>query len=656
MSGKHVVLAGIGAGAVATAFLAGSPTRVEEAELAFSHANEATFDQNGVLHAIGTSFGRLPHANPADSGLVTLVWSPDAANYYSLEGGHQTGTAEAARLAASVICANAHPGKNATMWSKGKPGAWFALDLQSVRVMPSHFAYRNDYGGGGNHPINFQLQGSMDGENWTTLSEHSDVDWSGKGVKHWPVIGCSTFYSKFRILNQGDPNHLCCSGLELYGRVSGTISLVATGLKRFANNAQSLISSAGSSLSLFVPPIIPLCASAPQKIVTKIRTSLFKWRCAGHLGGMGASKFSGGDFLVAPGSALPIDNAPYTIELWVKPELQGPEHSVPVLWGQVEQDGCCCGLDIRVHEGKMHHFWWANDCSAPCAYGENEWMHVALTWDQETRKVYVNGSIADSDCPTPNKIVESDLLIGGRPEWGEGAAFVGEIADIRIWDRAITKKEFSGDLDTEKPPDTLVRWYRFGVDVTTESVIDLSKYKAHAQIQKSGDKTKTGEKEKTAKALLYEPSDVPADFALPTRGEKFILQAPQTIGKKKNVMEIFCHQVNCPLVFSHCCTNKCAHWYVSEIDKNGAFKLSVDADKGTQQVRLDVLEAGEVPKVVSKAGTWFIAEKHGQDRVRIAPKANPEIFITATEKTDWGGIRLEMSSAVDNSLLLLKEV
>ena len=98
MSGKHVVLAGIGAGAVATAFLAGSPTRVEEAELAFSHANEATFDQNGVLHAIGTSFGRLPHANPADSGLVTLVWSPDAANYYSLEGGHQTGSCTAGGL------------------------------------------------------------------------------------------------------------------------------------------------------------------------------------------------------------------------------------------------------------------------------------------------------------------------------------------------------------------------------------------------------------------------------------------------------------------------------------------------------------------------------------------------------------------------------
>ena len=430
-------------------------------------------------------------------------------------------------------------------------------------------------------------------------------------------------------------------------------------LKRFAKNfvKKSLVNSAGSALSLFVPPIIPLCVSAPQKMVTKIRTSLIKserksWAQARFAGIMGASKFSGEEFLVAPGTALPINNAPYTIELWVKPEVHvAPEHMVPVLWGQVEQEGCCCGLDIRVHEGKMHHFWWANDCSAPCAYDETEWKHVALTWDKETRKVYVNGSLADSDCPSPNEIVDSDLLIGGRPEWGEGAAFVGEIAEIRIWDRAIAEAEFSGDLDAKQPPDTLVRWYRFGVDVTIESVIDLSKHKAHAQMKKSkGKPTKT--------SLLYGQSDVPANFALPVMGQKFILQAPQTIGKKRNVMEVFCHQVNCPLVFSQCCTEECAHWYVSEIDEDGAFKLSVDAKKGTRHlnVRLDLLEAGEVPKVVSGSATWFIAEKHGEDRVRIAPKANPKIFITAMEKTDWGGRQLEMSSVVDDNLLLLKEV
>merc|ERR1711970_1612484 len=137
MANQQVVMAGIGAGAVATTLMAARAAREEEFELAFSHATTASFDKHGVLHAIGTSFGMLPYSNPADCGLVTLSWSPDAANYYSIDGGHQKGTPMAAQLAASVICANAHPGKNATMWSAGKPAAWFALDLQSVRVMPS---------------------------------------------------------------------------------------------------------------------------------------------------------------------------------------------------------------------------------------------------------------------------------------------------------------------------------------------------------------------------------------------------------------------------------------------------------------------------------------------------------------------------------------
>lgn len=644
MAGQQVVLAGIGAGAVATTLMAARAAREEECELAFSHATTASFDKHGVLHAIGTSFGVLPYSNPADCGLVTLSWSPDAANYYSLDGGHQKGTPMAAQLAASVICANAHPGKNATMWSAGKPAAWFALDLQSVRVMPSHFAYRNDYGGGGNHPVNFKFQGSTDGENWTTLSDHADVDWNGKEVKNWPITGCSQFYSKFRILNQGEPHHLCCSGLELYGRVSGKIPHVTT-LMQCANRVlkSQRLGRAGRALSLLMPPIVPLCVSAPQRIMRAINSHRLKPKFAA----VGSSTFTGEECLVASGSALPIKNAPYTIELWVKPE-HGRDHMVPVLWGKVEQESCCCGLDIRVNEGKVHHFWWANDCSAKYVYGEDEWMHVALTWDKETRRVFVNGALVDSDSPGPNEIPDGDLLIS-CDKWDNAAAFVGEIADMRIWDKAITEKEFSVELDADKPPDALVRWYRFGVDVTTESVIDLSKHKAHARIKKSKDTPLQAK-------VLYQATDIPADFALPAMGKKFLLQAPQTIGKKKNVMEVFCHQVNCPLVFSPCCTDKCAHWYVSEIDGSGAFKLSVDAKSGAQQVRLDVAEAGEVPKVVSTAGTWFTAEKVGGNRVRIAPKANPNVFITATEKAEWGGILLEMSDAVENSLLLVQEV
>ena len=80
-------------------------------------------------------------------------------------------------------------------------------------------AYRNDYGGGGNHPRTFELQGSNDGYTWTTLSAHKGESWSDKSAKHWPVDDGGEHYRILRILTKGEPNHLCCSGIEFYGQM-----------------------------------------------------------------------------------------------------------------------------------------------------------------------------------------------------------------------------------------------------------------------------------------------------------------------------------------------------------------------------------------------------------------------------------------------------
>ena len=191
-----------------------SPSAVREYR--FSKVDDDAFDTGGILFAIGTGFGKHAYANPAESGKVAVQWSHDCSNFYSTQGGHKVGDA---RQAASVICAHRHPGHNATQWSMGASDAWFVVDLRGMPIVPTHFAYRNDYGGGGNHPRTFELQGSNDGTRWTPLSKHSNEQWSGKGAKHWPITGCEEHFTKFRILNQGAPNHLCCAGIELYGRV-----------------------------------------------------------------------------------------------------------------------------------------------------------------------------------------------------------------------------------------------------------------------------------------------------------------------------------------------------------------------------------------------------------------------------------------------------
>ena len=107
------------------------------------------------------------------------------------------------------------------MWSKGAANAHFTIDLKSVTLRPTYFAYRNDHGGGGNHPRTFELQGSNDGTSWAALSRHSGETWP-QGAKAWPVsTGDGSYFKLFRIQNLGSPNHLCCSGIELYGLVRG---------------------------------------------------------------------------------------------------------------------------------------------------------------------------------------------------------------------------------------------------------------------------------------------------------------------------------------------------------------------------------------------------------------------------------------------------
>lgn len=103
------------------------------------------------------------------------------------------------------------------MWSEGAADAWFSIDLVSLEILPTHFGYRGDYGGGGNHPKTFELQGSNDGSTWKTLSVHNNESWSGNEAKSWPIPDGEDYFHILRILNKGHPNHLCCSGIEFYG-------------------------------------------------------------------------------------------------------------------------------------------------------------------------------------------------------------------------------------------------------------------------------------------------------------------------------------------------------------------------------------------------------------------------------------------------------
>eukprot|EP01084_Bolivina_argentea_P049372 90807_1 len=104
-----------------------------------------------------------------------------------------------------------------------KENAFFTVDFGAAVIRPTHYTLRHYITWNSVCLINWELQGSNDGQDWTTIKTHTnDTSLYGKGSSHtWKIEECNEFYSQFKIAmtgKNGDNNwHLCCSGFEMYG-------------------------------------------------------------------------------------------------------------------------------------------------------------------------------------------------------------------------------------------------------------------------------------------------------------------------------------------------------------------------------------------------------------------------------------------------------
>jgi hypothetical protein len=73
----------------------------------------------------------------------------------------------------------------------------------------------------------------------------------------------------------------------------------------------------------------------------------------------------------------------------------------------------------------------------------NEWTHLALTYDKSNLKGYVNGSEVGSVSTDGNPLLDDDapLWIGQHYDTSSGWNFDGRIADVRIYNRALSASE-----------------------------------------------------------------------------------------------------------------------------------------------------------------------------------------------------------------------
>lgn len=77
----------------------------------------------------------------------------------------------------------------------------------------------------------------------------------------------------------------------------------------------------------------------------------------------------------------------------------------------------------------------------------NAWIHLAVTYDGTTERLYVNGTeIALRSLQGSAQISTGALRIGGNSMWGE--YFKGNLDEIRIYNRALSAGEIQTDMNT----------------------------------------------------------------------------------------------------------------------------------------------------------------------------------------------------------------
>jgi len=169
----------------------------------FQYARD--FDNNGLVTFLGTRCNTQQWMNPAQNGAIQIRTSGlmhDSAPAHMVVGRQ------------SVRCV-----------TKPLKHAWVVIDFQNYAVKPTRYTLRHYSSWDTEALRNWRLEGSLDGENWTSIREHNnDESLRFKGQSYtWLLRNVSSYYSMFRIFqfdkNSNNHYYLAISGFEIYGEV-----------------------------------------------------------------------------------------------------------------------------------------------------------------------------------------------------------------------------------------------------------------------------------------------------------------------------------------------------------------------------------------------------------------------------------------------------
>ncbi|MBK7966137.1 MAG: T9SS type A sorting domain-containing protein [Bacteroidetes bacterium] len=168
-----------------------------------------------------------------------------------------------------------------------------------------------------------------------------------------------------------------------------------------------------------------------------------------------------------------IPNNDFTIEAWIKPN--GNAFSRVVYAQQNSTNFASISLNIS----NFVYFYVSNVVGVVSASSLpfGVWSHVACTWDASSSSVeiYINGVLQSSSAGGSSSTGNDNVMtIGSRTNGAQ--YFMGELDELRIWDRIRTSCEISAAMNSEFTVSqaNLVAYYNFNQGVAGGSNIGIT--------------------------------------------------------------------------------------------------------------------------------------------------------------------------------------
>ncbi len=174
------------------------------------------------------------------------------------------------------------------------------------------------------------------------------------------------------------------------------------------------------------------------------------------------------------------DLSKLTVEAWVNPDVSEGEHMI-VNKEDVYEIGIVDGIfKTAIRTVDKGWDWISSDANV----NTGTWTHVAITYDEEKTRTYVNGKFQTESSDWQGKLYDSPdtFKVGRRTRGGDThSAYIGLIDEVRISNTI----RYDGDFDVPdqafQPDDNTVVLYHFNEEVGGK-VTDFSNYQHHGEL------------------------------------------------------------------------------------------------------------------------------------------------------------------------------